>query len=507
VKKWLIIGLVALAAAGGGGWYYWTKVATAEVKAPAFTLEKVIRGPLRVTVASTGRVVSNLDVDIKCKAGGEIIALLYDISDFVSQGDILVELDPVDEQRNVTKAEIALSASKARQSIAESNLKIAEETLATERLRCTAALTSAEVRAKDARAKANRMKDLLASQLASPEEAETAETAAVSAAADLENAQVRLGELKTQEGALELKRQDVKVAQTQVQSDEVSLAIQKDRLADIKVASKMQGFVTQRPVQLGQIIASAISNVGGGTTILTLSDLSHIFVLASVDESDIGRVAVGQPVIITADAYKELGFRGKVVRISKRGVNSNNVVTFEVKIEVLTKDGLTEATTNPSAASGPARRVRPEGRPGADSRPTTTSKPARNKGEKGGRDKSGSSKVFGEDFPVGDRSLLMPEMTANVTIIVSDKKDIITVPSEALVRKDSESFATVVTDQGAAEEKPVEVGITDGSRTEIVGGLSEGDTIQVRAGGGGKWAQGNRPPNPGAMMGGGGRGR
>ena len=84
----------------------------------------------------------------------------------------------------------------------------------------------------------------------------------------------------------------------------------------------MDGVVTDRKVQTGTIIASGVSNVGGGTTILTLSDLSRIYVLASVDESDIGKVQVGQPATITVDAYPSMQFAGKVVRIASKGVRT-----------------------------------------------------------------------------------------------------------------------------------------------------------------------------------------
>ena len=66
--------------------------------------------------------------------------------------------------------------------------------------------------------------------------------------------------------------------------------------------------------------------------------MSHIFVLASVDESDIGGVKVGQKVNITADAFPGKTFTGSVVRIATQGVNVSNVVTFEVKIEVISAD-------------------------------------------------------------------------------------------------------------------------------------------------------------------------
>jgi HlyD family secretion protein len=424
----------------------WVSLGRGEAQNPAAqpTTVQVTRGDIRLAVACTGRVVSNLDVDIKCKASGEVIKLPFDISDKVKKDDLLMELDPVDQQRVLHQAEVELSASQARLAIAKQNLTIAESTLTTDRKRAEATLQSAQVRAADTRAKAERMKQLLAKQLCSQEEADTAETTAVQSNSELTAAEVTMDELLIQEQALELKRQDVVLAQTQVESDVVTKTQTEDRLKDTKVVAPMDGVVVARDVQIGQIISSAVSNVGGGTTVLTLSDLSHLYVLASVDESDIGKVAEDQEAIITADAFPGKRFTGKVVRIATRGVNASNVVTFEVKIE-----------------------------------------------------------VTGEN-----RELLKPEMTTNVEIVATEKNDVLTVPAETVIRKGRKLLATVVKG-GKNEERTVEIGITDGMNTEVVSGLTEGETVVVHKGAtDSRWNAGQQQQRGGArppsIMGGGG---
>jgi HlyD family secretion protein len=171
-------------------------------------------------------------------------------------------------------------------------------------------------------------------------------------------------------------------------------------------------------VQIGQIISSGISNVGGGTRVMVISDIIRLFVLASVDESDIGKVEVEQKVIITADAFPGRGFLGKVERIAAKGIEISNVVTFEVKIEVLGKD----------------------------------------------------------------RSLLKPGMTANVEIIVAEKEKVLLVPSEAVLRKKREHVVRVMKDDGSVEERFVQTGISDGVVTEIISGLIQGEIVAYRRG-------------------------
>ena len=322
-------------------------------------------------VSTTGRVVANFDVEIKCKASGQILKLPYDISDKVNKDSLLVELDPIDEQRGVEQARVGLLSSQARLVQARQNLVIAEKKLVTEKQRAETALTSAQAQYNETQAKANRLKRLIKSNLASQEQYDAVIAEAIQANARQEEARIRIKEVEIEKMNLEVKRQDIELAQAQVDSYRIALSVAEQRFKETKVFAPIDGIVTTRNVQIGQIISSGISNVGGGTTVLTLSDLSRIFVHASVDESDIGKVKVDQPAVITTDAFPQRKFRGQVVRIASRGVNSTNVVTFEVKIEVMDRN----------------------------------------------------------------KSLLKPEMTANIEIIVAQKDAALLVPSEAIYRK------------------------------------------------------------------------
>jgi HlyD family secretion protein len=433
MKKILVL-VVILALAAGGVWYWKSRSAKKTAAAPTPTA-KVERGPVRQSVASTGKVVSNLDVEIKCKASGEVVKLPFDISQPVQKGDLLLELDPRDEQQRVRQAEATVRASQARLANARESFAIAEESLKTDRQRADAALTAAQARLRDARAKADRTRELQGKKLASLEEAETAETAAAQAAADAENAATRIEELKSQARTLEQARQQIRIAESQVDNDQVSLDLARQRLTETRVVSPVDGVVTQRAVQIGQIISSGISNVGGGTTALVVSDLSRIFVLAAVDESDIGQVRPGQRVKVSVDAHRNREFAGEVVRIAPRGVNVSNVVTFEVKIEVT----------------------------------------------------------------ASDKELLRPEMTANVEILIDERADALLAPADALFRRGGRTWATVQGADGARSDREVAVGISDGRRTEILSGLAPGDTVLVQASDSKWNGQGQRPAGPPMM--------
>jgi RND family efflux transporter MFP subunit len=435
VKKLAVLVLVILAA--GGGFWWWKRSGDAKKAAEKTVVTaKVERGDVRQTVASTGKVVSNLDVEIKCKASGEVVKIPFDISQPVKQGDLLLELDPKDERQRVRQAEATLRASQARLVNAKESLGIAEETLASDRQKAEAALGAARARAADARAKADRTRELKEKKLASLEEFETASTAASTAAADLETANARIEELKTQSRALEQARQQIRIAETAVESGQIDLDLARQRLTDTRVIAPMDGVITARSVQIGQIISSGISNVGGGTTALILSDLSRIYALAAVDESDIGQVRVGQAVTVTVDAYPGRRFAGRVERISPRGVNVSNVVTFEVKVEV----------TAP------------------------------------------------------EKNLLLPEMTANIEILVAEKAGVLLAPSDSIVRKAGKGTVTVQKADGTTEDRAVRTGISDGRRTEILEGLAAGETVVVRNGADSKWQGQSRGGPPGARI-------
>ena len=440
MRRFFIIAVAIIIA----GWvlYSWlVKGDDAEEEAPQIIEVQPERGPLRLVVSSTGRVASNLDVEIKCKASGQVISLPFDISDEVKVDDLVVELDPVDEQRNVSKSDVSLSASKARLIQSEQNLKIAIDNLGSAHKFADINLESANVRADDARAKADRMKELYDRKLVGLEEYESAETVALRAEADVETARIQLEELKTDEAALELRRQDVVLAKADVQSAQINLSIARQRLEDTKVYAPIDGVVTERFVQSGQIISSGISNTGGGTPVLTLSDLSRLFVLASVDESDIGNVKAGQRAVITADAYPGRMFTGVIERVAQRGVNTSNVVTFEVRIEV-----------------------------------------------------TGNNK-----------SMLKPEMTANVEIIIIEKEDALTLPVNAVSRIKGKHIVTVLKEDGSTEECEVEIGINNGERMEIISGLNEEDIVIINMGGmHSQWSREGGPSgnNPMRLMGG-----
>jgi HlyD family secretion protein len=464
--------VIVLAGAGTAWWYSHAQTANADPLSQ-LTTGKVERGDLRLSIPANGVVASNKDVDIKVRASGEIIKLPVDISMDVEKDQVVMELDTKDQKPALEQAQAQVKSDEARVASAELNAKLAQLTLETNRVRANANLSSAKARAADAKSKAERTQQLFDKQLASREDMETSQTAAVQAEAEVLTAQASISELKQQETTVEIRKQDIQTANAALVQDKARLDLQQQAMDYCIVKSPISGTVSDLKVQIGNIVQSSISNVSGGTAVMTISDLSHVFVLASVDESDVGSVRLHEPVRVSSDSFPGVEFTGEVVRIATKGVNTSNVVTFEVKIEV----------TSPN------------------------------------------------------KRLLRPVMTTQVEIVANERLDVLTIPMQAFNRKkveqpqDAGSDATpttapaaqvsegdaanagmaaggggrrggrnngrpqqgtvvVVKADGTQETRDVTVGMNDRAFYEVISGLSEGETVLINKSTESKWSGG-----------------
>lgn len=372
--------------------------------------EKTTMGSILLKIDCNGRVVSNFDVEIKSKASGEIIEFPFDVSDKVKMNDLILKLDPVDEERSLREAqtEVDIVTSQLKQ-MAE-KIKIAKQELLILQKNTREQIAIDTQKYEDARRKVRDAQKLLPKNVISEDEYQDLLSRELQAKATLEITTVKQEEFKIKEWQIQNLQHEEDILKKKVIQTEIKLETTKQRLKDTQILAPIDGIVTEKFVQKGQIISSGISNVGGGTKILVLSDLSKIFVIASVDESDIGKVSLEQQVIISADAYPNLHFRGKVVQIGAKGVNLYNVVTFEVKIEVL--------------------------------------------GEK--------------------KSYLKPEMTANVSILQDMKENVLTVNSDALIYSyKTKKYTVEILNQGKRETREIEIGLNNGMSAEVIKGLEE----------------------------------
>ncbi|MBZ5638689.1 MAG: efflux RND transporter periplasmic adaptor subunit [Acidobacteriia bacterium] len=125
-------------------------------------------------------------------------------------------------------------------------------------------------------------------------------------------------------------------AEAQVEQSKAALAQAVTNLEYTKIASPIDGVVVARQYDVGQTVAASFQ----APTLFTIAqDLTKMQVQADVDQSDIGRVQIGQPVRFSVDAYPEHEFRGKIAQIRLNATANQNVITYPVIVEVPNPDG------------------------------------------------------------------------------------------------------------------------------------------------------------------------
>ncbi len=217
---------------------------------------------------------------------------------------------------------------------------------------------------------------------------------------------------------LAVARADMTRAKAQVAQARAALERAEENLSYSTIVSPMDGLVLSRNVEVGDAVSSILVLGSQATLVMTLGDVGDVYVLGKVDQADIGRVYMGQRARIVVESFKDRKFDGQVTKISPLGVEKDNVTTFEVRVSI------------------------------------------RNPG--------------GE---------LKANMSANAEIILEEKHKVLLVPESAIVynkdRKPSIEIPAPETKTGRSKV-PVQLGISNGVKTELVAGLKEGQQVVLQ---------------------------
>lgn len=232
---------------------------------------------LEVSIEASGIIEAISSIEIKSKASGEILFLGAEVGDFVNKGSVLGQID----QRTPTNI---LNQSKSD-------------------------LEASKVRLENAKSQYERGIELH-------------ENGSISDKA-FEDIQENFAQAKSTLVRTEVSYENAKIA-----------------LDDTVVRSPISGTIISRPVEVGQVISSPTSAVGGGTLLMTMADLSKVRVRALVDEIDVGKVSIGQMVSIKVAAYRDKEFFGTVSKIEPLAKVEQNVTTFPVLIDIDNKENL-----------------------------------------------------------------------------------------------------------------------------------------------------------------------
>lgn len=390
MKKILIPGIFILFIAAVAVLIFFKK----DDKAPQYITQEVDRGDIRATVSATGTVNAVTTVQVGTQVSGTIKELFADFNAQVKRGQLLAQIDPSTFEAQVEQA--------------RANLLMAE-----------ANLEKAKVALRDTINVFERNKILFAKDFISRHDLDVSETGYLSAMAQIKAGEAQVGQARA------------------------LLAIAQTNLRYTRIVSPVNGTVISRAVDVGQTVAASFQT----PTLFTIAqDLTKMQVNTSVDEADIGRIRNRQPVTFTVDAYPEMTFQGNVSEIRNAPTTVQNVVTYDVIVQV----------ANPDLK-------------------------------------------------------LKPGMTANVSIISADKKDILRVPNSALRLRITDPAVTADAPKGPGvwlldNKSPrrvlLSLGISDNRFTEVLSGeISKGQFVitevknnQITSAG-----QAPRPPGPGFL--------
>jgi HlyD family secretion protein len=144
-------------------------------------------------------------------------------------------------------------------------------------------------------------------------------------------------------------RAAVSKAEAQLEAAKAVVARAEEDVRNATILSPIDGVVLSRDREVGDAVSSILVMGSGATLIMTLGDLSEVYVKGKVDESDIGKVFLGQPARITVESFKDQKFSGRVTKISPMGVEKDNVTTFEVRVSISNESGRLRALMTANA--------------------------------------------------------------------------------------------------------------------------------------------------------------
>jgi HlyD family secretion protein len=324
-SKRLWIGAVALLAGAGA-------LAARPGTKPADEKDKVRTAKaevadVQVRVTEVGSVEPQVKVDVKSVLSGKVVELLVREGDRVKKGQVLALVEPdVNQARDLSQVKNAVR--------------------------------EAEIALKEAKDTHERTRGLLNQGLLSRQ-------------ADLESETKYSTARAAYDAALEKYRI--------VQESGVPIALAAaDTTQRLNVGSPMDGVVIRRPVELGDTVTSGVSSFNAGTVLMTVADVETMIIKAGVNEVDIGKVRIEQPVKVSLDAYPKVKFAGVIKRIAPAARLEEKVKVFDVEISI---------------------------------------------------DRQGAE--------------LRTGMTANIDVIGDKREKVLTVPVEALFRKDDQEFVYV----------------------------------------------------------------
>jgi HlyD family secretion protein len=285
-KNWVIAGSAVVLLAGSLVVARATTRTKPEIQESPFRLGKVQSEDLQVSVREVGVVDPEVKVDVKSAVSGRVMGLKVREGDVVRTGQVLAQVEP-----DVNQAQ---SLSDVKSGVAQADLKL-----------------------RDAERELGVQQALFDAGLIPSQTLKNYETSRAIAAESLANARSRYRIV-----------------------EDHGIPISGASSQQARVTAPMSGVIIKKGVELGETVTSGVSSFNEGTTMFTVADLKSLIIRVNLNEVDIAKVRVGQPVSVTLDAYPQKIFTGKVRFVAPAAKIVDKIKVFEIEVAL---DKLDEA--------------------------------------------------------------------------------------------------------------------------------------------------------------------
>ena len=510
-KWWWLVVLVVAA----GLWYGWRTFGVND-EVQKFRTAKVEKGALIATVAATGILSPVVSVSVGSQVSGQIKELFVDFNSEVKKDQLIARIDPEQIQYRLNQAQADRDAARASIGTQQANVAVQR-----------AEVARAEANLVEAKRDFDRKQVLVEKNFIAASEAEKAEAGYKAQQAGLESVRAQLGvavaNLRNAEAVVE--QREAQVAQARIDLERTA------------IRSPVSGVVVKRSVEPGQTVAASLQ---APELFIIARNLADMQVDSAIDESDVGRIRVGQVASFTVDSFPGRTFNGAVKQVRKAAQTVSNVVTYTVVISAANPDlnllpGMTASVRivtdrrdNVLKVANSALRFRPPG--AVDDAPAqgVTATPASTAAASGGASTPGAGapgagggrgglaaqrerlvtelkldddqKAKADAIFAGMREKFMAlrdmseeerpkaiernraEVREKIMVILSDeqKKRYADIIAEQAGRAPSRGRVWVGDAGGKTRSIPVRLGLTDGTSTEVLPGeLMEGQEVLV----------------------------
>ncbi|MFC1905602.1 efflux RND transporter periplasmic adaptor subunit [Chloroflexota bacterium] len=359
------------------------------------------RGDLRIEITASGNVAMATTADLAFDVEGTVEKVLVEEGDLITTGQILAQLERFGLQVNYRPTNRSGSRSTTSRTVVPWE---------------------------------NKEQDL--------------EFAVLQAKANLNTALINLKNAKSPQGTntvpdprnVENKKHSVQLAEAALGDAEEELG--RFLQTSPEIIAPLDGFVTNVNVQGGDIVTK-------GTVAVSIAASDKFETTILVSEKDIRQIKVGMPATVQVTAMNGALFPAKVATISPTATVQNNVVNYQVGIDLLPPQNLGSAIPTPSTATGAT--------------PATT---MHSVPEQPSTDESQISQ-------------LRDGFTATVKILIIENKDVVLVPNRAIISEGRTNFVDVVKED-STERRQVMLGLSNGQFTEITKGLTEGEMVLIQ---------------------------